>query len=82
MKVKQCSRPKNIPKAPYVFILTHQHIKNAPGKLMNILLNPPLRLSQTEKKIKSPHNKDAGWAHSRALPGLFLGMNFSLPPQL
>ena len=26
--------------SPYVLMLTHQHIKYAPGKLMNILLKP------------------------------------------
>ena len=37
-KVKQYSRPKSIPKPRYALILMHQHIINAPEKLMNILL--------------------------------------------
>ena len=38
-----------------------QHIKNAPGKMMNILLKPFLRLSPTEEREKALRTKIQGW---------------------
>lgn len=56
----------------------HQHIKNSPGKLMNILVKPsPKSLNcRIKNRIESPQEKDSIRAHSRAHPCPFLGKNF------
>ena len=72
------------PKFPYKLILTYQHIKNAPGKLMSVLWKPyPNILSLTHTKDrKIPQGKDSAQAHSRACPCPFSDMNFLFPPKL
>ena len=52
-----------------MLILMHQHIKNAPGKLMNILLKPCPKILTHRKKINSPENQDSVQGLPMPLPG-------------
>ena len=60
--MKQYCRTKTIP-TPHTLILMHQHIKNVPAKLKNILLLKTFLkiLTPEENKIKSPQDKDSIW---------------------
>ena len=63
----------------------HQHIKNAPGKLMNILLKPfPKILIQRKKDVKPSEQRVSAsvWAPSRAHPCPFPSMRFLFPLKL
>ena len=78
IKVKRRRGTKSIPQtAPSLVcsMLTYQHIKNAPGKLTNILLKPSAKILTHRRKIKSPQDKDALQARYRACPCPSLGMN-------
>ena len=58
-----------------MLIWKHQHIKNASGKQMNILLKPSPKILTHTKKMKSPWDKDSKQNHSVPRPCFFPGMN-------
>ena len=60
----------------------HQHVKNVPGKLMKIPLNPSLKILTPRREIKTLQDIDPRLTHSKACPCPFSTMDILLPPQL
>ena len=79
-KIKTVKLPKNNPRLP-LLILMHQHIKNAHGNLMNVLLKPCPNIPTHRRERKPSKQRISVHAHAPYQAGTFYFLLNSKSPR-